>query len=257
MSLIGKNIRKIRVVKKMSQNEFAKLFNVARPSIGSYEEGRAEPKIDTVIHIAKHFGISIDTLLTKEITINELLKFNILNKDEIRQSRRINKDEILHATPYVSLDKHSNYIVHLENKDFINELPILRLPDIQSNKSRAFQISGSAMEYRTGGIRNKDVLVCEYLDIKKYDFEVNQIYLVVHNQGITSKRFKEGKDGQLFFTSDNPSYESLQITKDDLLEVWIPVFLITNKLNQPEELEHRLSDIESKIQDLLDKSAKK
>ena len=57
MSLIGKNIKKIRMVKKMSQLEFARLFNVARPSVGAYEEGRAEPKIDTVILIANEFGI--------------------------------------------------------------------------------------------------------------------------------------------------------------------------------------------------------
>ena len=52
MSFIGKNIRKIRTIKKLSQADFAKIFELARPSVGAYEEERAEPKVDTIIQIA-------------------------------------------------------------------------------------------------------------------------------------------------------------------------------------------------------------
>ncbi|MCZ6899785.1 MAG: transcriptional regulator, partial [Bacteroidetes bacterium] len=34
MSYIGKNIKKIRTIKKLSQAQFAQLFNLARPSVG-------------------------------------------------------------------------------------------------------------------------------------------------------------------------------------------------------------------------------
>ena len=49
LSFIGRNIKKIRQVKKISQAEFAHLFHLSRPSIGAYEEGRSEPKIETLI----------------------------------------------------------------------------------------------------------------------------------------------------------------------------------------------------------------
>jgi DNA-binding XRE family transcriptional regulator len=75
MSYFGKNIRKIRIVKKMSQTEFADLFDLKRTALGSYEEGRAEAKIDTVIKIADHFHLSLDQLLRKELTINEIFHF--------------------------------------------------------------------------------------------------------------------------------------------------------------------------------------
>ena len=77
MSFIGRNIKKIRTVKKLSQAAFAQLFNLARPSVGAYEEGRSEPKLDTIIQMAAHFGLSVDVLLTKELTINDLYKFNL------------------------------------------------------------------------------------------------------------------------------------------------------------------------------------
>ncbi|MBC8084861.1 MAG: helix-turn-helix transcriptional regulator, partial [Hymenobacter sp.] len=77
MSYVGKNIRKIRTVKKLSQAAFAELFGLARPSVGAYEEGRSEPKMETLIQIAQHFGLSVDLLLTKELTVNELYNFDI------------------------------------------------------------------------------------------------------------------------------------------------------------------------------------
>jgi DNA-binding XRE family transcriptional regulator len=55
MGVIGKNVRKIRTVKKLSQAAFAEIFNLARPSVGAYEEERSEPKLETVIQIASLF----------------------------------------------------------------------------------------------------------------------------------------------------------------------------------------------------------
>jgi transcriptional regulator with XRE-family HTH domain len=52
MSYFGRNIRKIRAAKNISQSSFADLFKLTRASIGAYEEGRAEAKIDTIIEIA-------------------------------------------------------------------------------------------------------------------------------------------------------------------------------------------------------------
>jgi transcriptional regulator with XRE-family HTH domain len=72
MSYFGRNIRKIRNAKKISQTAFADLFNLKRGSIGAYEEGRAEAKIDTIIEIADYFQLSLDQLLRKELTINEI-----------------------------------------------------------------------------------------------------------------------------------------------------------------------------------------
>ncbi len=75
MSYIGKNIRKIRISKKMTQTEFAELFDLKRTAVGSYEEGRAEPKIETLIKIADYFNLSLDSLLRQEISINEIFHF--------------------------------------------------------------------------------------------------------------------------------------------------------------------------------------
>ena len=57
LSFVGENIRRIRQAKSISQAEFAALFGLGRPAVGAYEEGRSEPKIDTIIQIANHFSL--------------------------------------------------------------------------------------------------------------------------------------------------------------------------------------------------------
>lgn len=76
MSKIGYNIKKLRNVKNLSQQAFADLFSLTRGNISSYEEMRAEPKIETIIKIANYFGIPLEHLLTKQLSVNEILNFN-------------------------------------------------------------------------------------------------------------------------------------------------------------------------------------
>ena len=80
MNLIGKNIKKIRAVKSLSQTAFADLFDAGRANIGAYEEGRATPKIELIISIAKHFSIDLENILTIELTVNEISSFTMNKK---------------------------------------------------------------------------------------------------------------------------------------------------------------------------------
>ena len=78
MQAINKNIKKLRSLKGLSQSDFAKLFDLSRANIGSYEEGRAQPKIDAVTRIANYFSISLDDFVNKELSVNDLSGFNAL-----------------------------------------------------------------------------------------------------------------------------------------------------------------------------------
>lgn len=72
MSFFGTNIKKIRQVKGLSQKAFADLFDLNRGVISSYEEGRAEPKIETILKVASHFNLDLDKLLTETLQVNQL-----------------------------------------------------------------------------------------------------------------------------------------------------------------------------------------
>ena len=76
MSNVGNNIKKLRKVKGMSQQAFGDIFNLTRGNISSYEEMRAEPKIEIVLKIANYFGIPVQHLIEKNLSVNEILNFN-------------------------------------------------------------------------------------------------------------------------------------------------------------------------------------
>lgn len=76
MTKIGANIKKIRTTKGLSQQAFADLFNLTRGNISSYEENRAEPRIETVIQIANYFCIPLNQFITQNLSIHEILKYN-------------------------------------------------------------------------------------------------------------------------------------------------------------------------------------
>jgi len=80
MSYFGTNIKKIRQIKGLSQVAFAELIDLNRGVISSYEEGRAEPKIETVMRIANYFNLSSDQLISKQLTVNELVNFSELDE---------------------------------------------------------------------------------------------------------------------------------------------------------------------------------
>lgn len=76
MTKIGANIKKIRTTKGLSQQAFAELFDLTRGNISSYEESRAEPRIETVVQIANYFGIPLNQFIADSLSINEILKYN-------------------------------------------------------------------------------------------------------------------------------------------------------------------------------------
>ncbi|TXI87309.1 MAG: XRE family transcriptional regulator [Chryseobacterium sp.] len=80
MSFFGTNIKKIRQVKGLSQKAFADLFDLNRGVISSYEEGRAEPKIETILKVANHFNVNLDKLLTEILQVNQLVSVSDIDQ---------------------------------------------------------------------------------------------------------------------------------------------------------------------------------
>lgn len=76
MTKIGANIKKIRTTKGLSQQAFAEIFQLTRGNISSYEENRAEPKIETVVQVANHFCIPLHQFISQNLSIHEILKYN-------------------------------------------------------------------------------------------------------------------------------------------------------------------------------------
>ncbi len=75
MSYFGTNIKKIRGIRGLTQAQLAEELNLTRGSVSSYEEGRAEPKIETIMMASDFFGIPMEDLLKQKLTVNQLIGF--------------------------------------------------------------------------------------------------------------------------------------------------------------------------------------
>lgn len=61
--LIGRNIRKLREERTMSQNDLAIKMHIARPGISNWENGKSEPSSSQLVQLSKIFAISTDEIV--------------------------------------------------------------------------------------------------------------------------------------------------------------------------------------------------
>ena len=61
--VIGRNIRRLREERKMSQNDLAVKMNIARPGISNWENGKSEPSSSQLVQLARIFTVSTDELV--------------------------------------------------------------------------------------------------------------------------------------------------------------------------------------------------
>lgn len=253
MSTIGKNIKKIRTVKKLSQASFAELFNLARPSVGAYEEGRAEPKIETIIQMANYFGISVDSLLTKELTINELYKFDLHAKELINQPSPNKSPEKAHEnirSLFIPAAKQIEYLVQLNNKDFLSSLPRVLIPGFESDNIRAFEMTTGEMYDNFRGINNEDIVIGKKLNnVDARKFKRDNVYIFVLPDELMIRRLDAAGD-KLVVKADNPGFSSKEIDTAEILEVWEVIGFFSKNIKPPSVLSDRVMLLENAMEKL-------
>ncbi len=67
MSLVSENIRYLRKLNGLTQEQFARRLGIKRSLVGAYEEGRANPNPNNMIAIAKSFNVSVENLQRQDL----------------------------------------------------------------------------------------------------------------------------------------------------------------------------------------------
>ena len=75
MTMIAKNLKHLRHLKKLTQEVLAEDLHVTRSRISSYEEGRSAPTLDFLISVSDYFKLPIDILLRKNLTLGQSASF--------------------------------------------------------------------------------------------------------------------------------------------------------------------------------------
>lgn len=67
MSLVSNNIKYLRRLNGLTQEQFSRKIGIKRSLLGAYEEARANPNLTNLKNMAAAFGISVDHLLKNDL----------------------------------------------------------------------------------------------------------------------------------------------------------------------------------------------
>ncbi|OQB13231.1 MAG: HTH-type transcriptional regulator ImmR [Firmicutes bacterium ADurb.Bin193] len=73
--MLAKRIKELRVQKGLTQQKFAEMMSLGITAVNNYENGNRTPSADTVIKMAKFFGVPSDYLLG----LSDIKSFDIEN----------------------------------------------------------------------------------------------------------------------------------------------------------------------------------
>lgn len=64
---LGKNLKYLRNLHSLGQQNVADEIGIGRPAYASYEEERAQPNIQTLIKLSDLYGFAIDVLVKNDV----------------------------------------------------------------------------------------------------------------------------------------------------------------------------------------------
>jgi transcriptional regulator with XRE-family HTH domain len=245
MSKISSNIRFLRQLKGLSQEQLADELKVTRSRIGGYEEARNEPPIDLLIRLSEFFHIAIDALVRGDLKKTNLDGLMKVGKNRILFPILLDNDgnDMVELIP---LKASAGYLRGYADPEYIEKLPQMKLPFLPTGKHRAFPIKGDSMP----PIKEGSFVIGKYLE-KFDDIKFGTTYVVVtKDDGLSYKRIMgyNKKDASFELHSDNKIYQPYKVKASDILEVWEYTCCIN--MNQYDDNELNLDSIMNMLRGL-------
>ena len=243
------NIKFLRKHRNRTQDDVAFALNMKRSTLSGYENGVAEPNIETLVAFSKYFNIAIDTLVKVDLsTFSE----GQLSQLERGFDAHLKGGNLRVLATTVSPDNYDNielvtekakagYTTGFADPEYIKVLPTFSMPFLsKERKYRTFQISGDSMLPIPDGSYVTGEYVLDWTYIRN-----GQPYIILtQDDGIVFKiaENKIEEEGKLTLSSLNPLYHPYDLAVADIKEVWKFVHYISAQL--PERQENQLREEE-------------
>jgi len=227
MSYFASNIKLLRKRRGRTQDDVAFALKMKRPTLSGYENGVAEPGIETLVLFSDYFKIAVDTLIRTDLTklpesqLSQLERgFDTLIRGS---SLRVLATTVTPAEEenieLVSEKAKAGYRTGFADPEYIRILPAFHLPFLSKQKKyRTFQIVGDSMLPIPDGAWVTGEFVQDWLMIRD-----RQAYIILTiDEGIVFKvaENKISQEGLLTLHSLNPLYQPYDIHVNDIREVW-------------------------------------
>lgn len=218
MKNFANNIKHLRKLKKLTQQQLAEELKISKARLGSYEENRSEPPMDLLMLFSTYFKIPIDALIKNDLTVSEYHSFINIGDNRVLFPIMVdnNNNNVIEV---VTQEASAGYLQGYADTSYIANLPIMNLNFLPTGKHRAFPIKGDSMH---PWVKDGDVVIGEYIENPSL-VRNNFCYIILTKQdGLVYKRvFTHKQDkGVLILSSDNKHYQPYEIHLSDVLEIW-------------------------------------
>jgi transcriptional regulator with XRE-family HTH domain len=241
MSIVSTNIRTLRKQMGYTQEQFAERINIKRSLLGAYEEGRADPRLNNLQNMATEFGITVDLLLTRDLSRmsrEEIQK--LARKEAAAPKERLkvlsitvdkNDRENIELVPQKAA---AGYLNGFADPEYLEDLPRFQLPMLpQTGTYRAFEISGDSMLPLPSGA----IIIGQYVDSVQDVRDGKTYVFVTSKEGVVYKRaYRNEKGSSLTLVSDNTAYDPFIVDLSEVLEIWEAKAYISMQFPTPDNL---------------------
>jgi transcriptional regulator with XRE-family HTH domain len=245
MKYLSNNIKHLRTLKGLTQEQFAEDLKVSRSRISSYEENRAIPPIDFLINLSDYFNIPLDILVKNNLSSATDTSFIKVGSKRLLfpiTVDNVNEDLI----EIVPVEASAGYLRGYSDPEYIEHLAKIKLPFLPTGTHRAFPIKGDSML----PVKSGSYIVAKFIEDVK-DVKNGKTYIVITlNDGIVYKRVydKIEEHQMLLLASDNKKYDPYYVPIDEVLELW--EFTCSINTQEYDEQELKISSIASMLTQL-------
>lgn len=215
MSVFSENIRLLRATLGKTQRELSQQIQITSSRYSSYENGKSKPPVDVLIRISRIFNVSIDLLLSVNLTKHSLKDMLKLPDNRIVLPVVVDQhgNESIEIVPQKAT---MGYLRGYSDPDYIESLQTISLPFLKNGKFRAFPADGDSMP----PFRDGSFIIGKYMEGLNDLKSGNTYVFITLNDGITYKRLRAKNKTSLTVASDNTFYEPYDIPLNEVVEVW-------------------------------------
>lgn len=258
---IGINIKLLRKRLGKSQEEVANILGLTRSSYSGYENGVADPGIETLIQVSDYFKVPLDTLMRKDFndftpseweSIDKGLYADVNGKNIRILTQMVNAedDDLIEMIPAKA---RAGYSVGYADPEYLKVLPTFSLPFLSKNrKYRSFPVVGDSMPPVVEGSFVVAEFIQNWMTVKSgtpcivVTKEEGIVFKIVYNQLTENQSFQ--------LCSTNPMYQPYSVHANEILEIWKFVNYISPELPDVRmddtQLGKSLSELQKEVHEL-------
>lgn len=191
-----------------------------------------DPKLSTILDIANYFGISLEKFISSELTVNDVIGFDVFENDA-----SLTASSALHPTlpntdfiqvPLVTTSSAAGYFKEKNFPGFIQQLPVLQLPLQKGYVYRAFEIAESAF---TDGPQKGDIIVGKNVALSPdHPLLLNKIMLVETSQSFIFRQIADVQGQQITLSGTHPFLQPTVMQISDIVALWSVEWLLRKSL---------------------------